>query len=299
MNAHIEQHLDRVEEGKAESTYEKRRVDLKNFNEWIEKKGHDDVTELGSWEVEGYLLDQKNAGYASETIRGRFQSVRGLYNTLVQREVIDENPLDDLNRSEYLNSSNTQKQDNFDRVYLTPEEKEQLVKSENIPNPALRNELLIRLMWQTGIRASEAINIQLDDINREKRCISIDSAKTDENRTVFYQPSLDLLMDQWIVGGYRDANLPADESDYLFLSRETPQIGRKKPNEIVKKAAENAGIQEEGSQDMNGNTRYKFTGHSLRHGHAVNALKSGIDVRTVQKHLGHADIEQTMTSGLD
>jgi len=65
-------------------------------------------------------------------------------------------------------------------------------------------------------------------------------------------------------------------------------------NEIVKDAAENAGIQNVINRDALDRSRHRITAHALRHGHAVTALKSGIDVRTVQKHLGHTDIETTM-----
>jgi integrase/recombinase XerD len=63
---------------------------------------------------------------------------------------------------------------------------------------------------------------------------------------------------------------------------------------IVRPAAEEAGIQEVVYTDKNGGQRYRITAHALRHGHGVHALKSGIDVRTVQKHLDHAKLEMTM-----
>jgi len=63
---------------------------------------------------------------------------------------------------------------------------------------------------------------------------------------------------------------------------------------LIKEAADEAGIQEVMYHDA-GNPRHKITAHSLRSGFAVRALTSGVDRRSVQKQLGHADVEQTMT----
>lgn len=63
---------------------------------------------------------------------------------------------------------------------------------------------------------------------------------------------------------------------------------------IVKPVAEAAGIKEVLYTDKSGGKQYRVTPHALRHGHAVHAVKSRIDVRTVQQHLGHAGLEMTM-----
>lgn len=73
---------------------------------------------------------------------------------------------------------------------------------ENVPAPTLQNELLLRLLIKTGARRGEIVGVELDDIDLEDRAIIVWSNKTQESRTVFYQPSLDLLMDQWVEGGY-------------------------------------------------------------------------------------------------
>ena len=62
----------------------------------------------------------------------------------------------------------------------------------------------------------------------------------------------------------------------------------------MKEAAQKAGINEVMYGDKGGGKRWKITLHALRHGHAVEAIKSGIDIRTVQKHMGHSSLEQTM-----
>lgn len=292
MDSFIEKYLKRVEGLKAEGTYKKRLSDLRDFDGWVQDQGFEDVSALGVLDLEEYFIGQKGRGYAPETIGARFQSVRGLYDFLAGKlDVIEETPFNDLKRSEYVDGTESKKHDESAIVYLTPDEKEVLV--ENVPNPTLRNEFMIRLMWQTGVRRGEVTRIELDDVDRESRSVTVWSTKTHESRTVYYQPSLDLLMDQWLDGGYRSSYPAAERSDALFITRRG-QLRDNRVNRIINKAAENAGIQEVMYEDENGLSRYRITSHALRHGHAVHALKSGIDVRTVQKHLGHSDIERTM-----
>lgn len=289
MNELIEKHLSRVEGKKSQGTYEKRKVDLKNFAGWLDANSYEDCTSLGWLDLEDYLMEQSNQGYSPNTVKSRFQSLRGLYKFLSKIDEYEDNPMDQLKRSEFING-NSEKYDGDQPAYVTEEEMEAM--AENVPKPTLRNELLIRLLWQTGVRRGELISIDLSDIDREERSIDIWSEKTSETRTVFYQPSLDLLLDQWIDGGYRSSYLHAEESDSLFLAPQG-RLSNVRLGPIVKEAAENAGIQEVKCKDQQGRERNRITAHSLRHGHAVHALKSGIDIRNLQKHLGHADIERT------
>jgi integrase/recombinase XerD len=292
MNSWIERHLDRVEATKAESSYDTHRSNLKDFDRWLESRDKK-LTDLSTLDLEDYFIDLKQQGYAPNTIASRFESVRGLYNRLSGRfEAIEYNPFEDLDRKEFV-EKNTKKHNRTDVVYVTPEEKELLC--EHVPSPTLRNELIIRLMWQTGIRKVELINIELDDIDREERRIEVWSNKSKETRSVFYQPSLDLLLDQWLDGGHRSSYVPAESSPYLFVTQRSEQLHISTvTDKVVKPAAEAAGIQEVMYEDQGGCKRYRVTPHALRHGHAVHALKSDIDVRRVQQHLGHSSLEITM-----
>jgi integrase/recombinase XerD len=292
MDDLIQQYLARVESMKSEATHATFKSNLRQFDQWVEREGHD-VRDLDPLELEQFFVEMMNDGYAPNTVASRFESVRGLYKFLCGKlGALDQNPMDDLTRADYVETG-TKKHDKAGVVYVTEEEMEAMC--ENVPAPTLRNELIIRLLWQTGVRKSELVEIELDDVDRDDRSINIWSNKTKGWRTVYYQSSLDLLMDQWIDGGYRDSFVPAEDSPYLFVTERSEQISTKTVNrKIVKRAAEEAGIQEVMYEDQSGSNRYRVTAHALRHGHGVHALKSGIDVRTVQKHLGHAKLEMTM-----
>jgi len=292
MHQHIQQYLEDVKASKAESTFQTRQSDLRVFNEFLAENDIE-PTEVDAWNIHQFLRREENEGYAGWTIQSRYQSVKNLYSFLAgTRGLMDESPFEDgLKRSDFGGRESV-KSETADIVYIQREEMEKL--AGNVPQPKLRNELMVRLLWQTGLRRSEIAIIELGNINREERSIEVWSPKTEDWRTVYYQPSLDTLLTTWIDRGSRLSFAEAQESEYLFPTERAEHIVPMQVNEIVKKAAEKAGIQEVMNKDAMGRPWHRVTAHALRHGHAVESLKSGIDVRTVQKHLGHTDIETTM-----
>jgi integrase len=100
--------------------------------------------------------------------------------------------------------------------------------SEHPSSPAIWNELVMQLLYQTGLRSVELAKIRLGDIDFGKREIHITSAKAsagDENyiRYVYYHKNLDHLMCEWI-NNQRQSYGPAANSDYLFLTQQGPKM---------------------------------------------------------------------------
>lgn len=274
----------------ADGTFRRRKSDLRKFEEWASDETGTDITEVGPFEIEDYLHTLRDDGYAPPTISGHYHSLKILYDGFESMGEIAENPMDDV---EFKPRNHTKRSEELheDIPYITPDEKELLC--ENVPNPQLRNELIIRMLWQTGLRKHELAGIRLDDMDRDERSIHIRSQKTGDNRTVFYQPSLDVLLDQWIDGGYRDANATASDSPYLFLTNRSEQMRWNRITEMVRDAAFEAGIQEVTYEDNAGKSRHRITAHTLRHSFAVQCLKNGMDIRTLQELMGHESLETT------
>lgn len=135
------------------------------------------------------------------------------------------------------------------------------------------------------------MQIRLTDIDREERSINIRADKTHLNRTVYHQPSLDFLLDQWI-DIYREGYAKAD-SGYLFPTNRSEHLNDHTFNRIIQDAAEDAGVQEHLFTDHGGKEHKKVTSHTLRHTGAVQSLRNGMDVRTLQKVLGHSKLDTT------
>lgn len=290
-NDHMNRFLQRVKGMKSDGTYEARKNALRRFTEWLDETGYE-VTEIGPLEIEDFLAHLSNEGYAPNSIDSSLSGVRLFYKFLDRKDIIDENPADEVDRSNVRSLTNgTKKHNEADVVYVTEDEKEAMV--EHAPSPQLRNRLIIRLLWQTGVRGHELAGMELENLDRDERSIRVYSRKTDDWRTVYYQPSLDFLLQQWLDGGYRDAYEPADESPYLFPSQRSEQISQQTIGKVIVQAAKNAGCQEKMYEDAAGKPKWRLTTHSMRHGHAIFALKSGVDIRTLQKHLGHRNLSTT------
>lgn len=293
----VERYLRREEKRRESSTFSARKSHILRFNEWADEQGHD-ILEMTPHEVEDFFFYLDDEGYSDGTVEAYFESLRSLYSEFAdKRNELDENPVEQLDRGDYSNGR-TLKEDEDDIIYVSKEEMEKM--AENAPSPKMRNELLVRLMFHTGVRRSEAAEIKVSDIDRDDRAIRVEnrkhqnSDKKDSHRKVYYQPSLDSLMRLWLDGGRRESYPTADESNYLFVSNHAAHLSSEVINRIVKEAAENAGIQSVMYVDQRGHERKRITAHALRHGHAVHAIfRAGIDLRSVQMHMGHASIDQT------
>jgi integrase/recombinase XerD len=164
---------------------------------------------------------------------------------------------------------------------------------DNVPqDKPVRNELIARLLYQTGVRRSELVNIKLRDIDREDRRITIYGKKTDDVRKVWYQPSLDNLLSLWIDAD-RNGVYYAEESDYLFPSRRSEQLSAQTVTDVITEAAENAGIQEEVYENRSGQTIRRVGPHTLRKTFGVHFINDGGDISFLMELLGHEDIETT------
>jgi integrase/recombinase XerD len=222
----------------------------------------------------------------------------------VKRELIEENPVEEIDLESDIGiefnatkkSEKAKEKSEHGIVYIYPEDKEKMCKSENLPTPKDRSELIIRLLWQTGIRRQELRDLKIDNIDRQDRVIKVWSDKTDDTRKVTYKPSLETLLDVWQT---QRRALKHSDSPYLLITERSEQIGLTTIGKTVRKAAENARIQERLYTDGKGHNRYLVTPHTLRHSFAVWSVRrrdesdSKMDIRTLQKAMGHDSISTT------
>jgi integrase/recombinase XerD len=289
-------YLQRTRATKAKGTIQNRELGLIQFTEWVENQNEDTLEDFTPLRLEDYAIHLKQKGYGDTTVKDKFAAVSMLYEFLHDKaNDIDENPAEEvnLNQADIVDYRNpTKKSDKLaeDIPYVTREQKEAM--KEHCPGPKTRNQLLVELMWQTGLRREEVADITLNNLDRENREIQI-RGKNDKNRVVFYQPTLDTLLEIWLDGGYRQSYNWAEKSDHLFVTERSGRLNPHQINQVIVKAAKNADIQSKMYTDGNGQNRYKITAHSLRHGFAVRSLKMGMDVKTLADIMGHQSLDTT------
>lgn len=285
---------------------------IRVYAKWCNDRPHDafDVTPL---DVEDYLLYLSNGqDYAYKTVNVHKSALSKFFETAEKLQdggrldatLPPENPVDDVSLNDVTTTTKTKKEQALegtdDRHGLPAEKVDELANS--VPSPTVRNELLVRLTYQGMLRRKEVSRLKLGDIDPDERSITIRSevAKNGESRTVYYMPDLDQLMNLW-RNVDRESYALASDSPYLFLSNEREHLSRFHVGDIVRQAAENAGLQETLYTDAQGNEKKKITTHTLRHSGAVRRWSDdengngGADLRTLQKLLGHESIKTTET----
>jgi len=298
----FQQVIRRVENNKSDQTAVQYIAKIRDFREWLQEQGtvleEADAIDIENWLAE---LDEKytNASSVGKGEAGLVTAYDEL-NKLIQAGRIDGDnsewgrfgtPAEQADYSPQDSSTYKSRETREDVEYLKPAEVDLLARNTE----RLRDELIVRLLFQTGVRVTELCEIR-EDVDRDERKIDI-RGKGRKNRAVYYQPSLDLLMDVWL-DERRPAVYYADESKYLFPTSHSENITRQTVEEVVREAADRADLQEVYGENADGHELHTVTPHVLRHSFAMAALDNGWDVYTLSQALGHADAETTTSTYL-
>lgn len=271
------------------------------YTRWLQKMREHPIDEASKVDVDDYYEYVAGQYESGATAGGKFDGVQQLYHWMSRKEVIEENFVNDLIREDYGISNGPTRQaralrQEEDYIAIPRDEVEQLWKEENLPSPRVRNELIIKLLWYTGMRCSELVRIRINDIDRDDYKIEIADKKTTDFRPVWYPERLELLLAEWLDHGARNVIGPhGDSSNYLLLTHQSPQMRPSHVSRIVKEAAQNAGINEVLYVDEGGKRRWKVTGHTLRHSMAsYHANELDTKIHHLKEILGHEDLETTL-----
>lgn len=311
----ITAYMQDIDREKTEKSMHSRQTRRGRFEQYIQENDVE-LLDLDGDDIYLYINYLKNDGLADQTIIGYTQFVFNLCefllvdprydpsfdDSILERDYYEEQNID-LDSPEYIKRRKRQDKKNIKSIDL---EHIKAVATYTI-DPQIRNELIIRLLWQTALRAEELARIKIGNIDFDKREIEIRSAKLEPKhelytRKVFYHENLDFLMDK-----YRNYERPryksAEDSDYLFVSRKSEKISSGIVSRIVResaKRAEKSGeydftVQEQMYTDSQGNPRYFVTAHRIRH----SAISYWANVRELPIHqirmmAGHEDIQTTM-----
>jgi integrase/recombinase XerD len=296
------------------NTYENTKTAIGHFDDWLEQKNSEeaDPRETNPLEIEAFCRWLKHKkGLAEITCIRYTRSISGFYEYIKKRQngkrkrgeieqakVVYDNPVheaDVANQFEASRDTERSKELRDDYFALSPEQMKKMIN--NVPDPIFRNQLLYKILGQTGCRPEEVENIRLKDVTEselwDNNRIRIRASKTQNNRTVRYNDSLKFYLTQWLEEGERERFYQAGESDYLFPTHKSKAISSRRIQEITRQTAENAGIQEELYTDAMGRPRYKVTAYAFRHGFAENMIREGCDLARLKKLMGHTDISMT------
>ncbi len=215
-----------------------------------------------------YLKDKKKNSNSS--IDRKISALRGFYKYLVNLKILEVNPFDIV--------SGPKKEKKLPR-YFEYNELEELFNSVDVSSViGRRDRLILELLYATGVRVSEMVEIKVSDIDISNRNINIIGKGNKERIVKFGEYCLDAIND-YLDNGYNKLNI--NNINYLFLnsrgSKLTDRGVRYILDNLIKKTSLNK----------------KISPHMLRHSFATHLLNNGADLLTVQKLLGHESIKAT------
>jgi integrase/recombinase XerC len=166
---------------------------------------------------------------------------------------------------------------------LRTDEAAQLMTATEPPDPnsavALRDRLVVELLYASGIRVSELVGLDVDDVDRRRRVLRV-LGKGSKQRTVPYGQPADRALERWLTSG-RPQLATTDSGAALLLGVRGGRLDQRAVRAIVhRRAAEVPGAPDLGP-------------HGLRHTAATHLLEGGADLRAVQELLGHASLATT------
>ena len=268
----VDRFLDAIwaERGLSENTLKAYRADLLALNQRLEGRKVDlvrvtraDLLEYISWRVDGGAKPRSTARQLS--------SFRRFFRYLLREGVIAEDPTTQIAMPK-IGRTLTQA--------LTEEEVEALLAAPVVSDPlGHRDRAMLELLYATGVRVSELINLKLSQVNLNQGVLRI-IGKGDRERLI---PLGDEAQD-WVkkfIDDPRVKILLKRQTEYLFPTGRGDRMTRQAFWHIIKRYAKKAGIGK------------KLSPHTVRHAFATHLLNNGADLRVVQLLLGHSDVSTT------
>lgn len=264
-------HYLKVERGLSENTIASYGIDLKLFLEYLRENEIPSFKQVNKEVIVNYMQAEKNNNKANSSILRSVSSLRKFFQYLAQEKIIEKDPM--------LLIDIPKKKQHLPQV-LTKEEVEKLLHSPNTGQVlGLRDRAMLELMYATGLRISEIINLKLEDLHLTMGTLQT-LGKGHKERIV---PVGDEAI-KWVNRYLEEARpklLKQKRSNYLFLNFHGNNLTRQGVWKNLKAEVRKAGIQK------------NITPHTLRHSFATHILENGADLRIVQELLGHADISTT------
>ena len=244
--------------------------DIRQFEEWLEQKNNTELLDVSQLNISDYLQFLKLDGRSSATVSRSLASIKNFYSYLVSSGFCEKTPVTDIH---------VDRGEKKLPQILTGREIE-LLLAQPVCSDAkgYRDKAMLEVMYATGIRVSELIELDVDDVNLDLGIIKCATSK--KSRAIPLYPAalraLTIYMRE-----IRTAMVMNTDENALFVNINGSRMSRQGFWKILKHYQTLARIDKE------------ITPHTLRHSFAVHLLENGADIGSLQELMGHCDISST------
>ncbi|MCC2170789.1 site-specific tyrosine recombinase/integron integrase [Clostridium fessum] len=265
----FEQYLREVKQA-SENTVQSYRRDLMQMITYLEEKEIREAAKVTKTSLHGYILHMEEQGKAATTISRMMAAMKAFFNYECMQACIRRNPAESLHAPKVEKKA---------PVVLSVDQVSALLAQPSGHTPKeIRDKAMLALLYATGIRVSELIGIQMEDINMNIGFLVCRDGERE--RTIPFGRSAKAALEEYLEHA-RNELLRGKGSDYFFVNCTGGAMSRQGFWKIIKYYGEKAGIEED------------ITPHTLRHSFAAHLIARGADMRAVQTILGHSDMATT------
>jgi integrase/recombinase XerD len=259
-----------MERGLASNTLAAYRADLTALSRWLAERGVQ-ITRTTRAELLAFIAYRVDAGARPRSTARQLSSFRRFFRYLVREGVLRDDPTAQIAMPKIGRSLPKS---------LTEEEVESLLNAPAIADPlGHRDRTMLEVLYATGLRVSELVNLKYSQINTNQGVIRIIGKGNRERLIPLGEEAVRWLTE--FVKGPRNEILLDRTTDYLFPTRRGDRMTRQAFWHIIKRYARKAQIDKE------------LSPHTMRHAFATHLLNHGADLRVVQMLLGHSDLSTT------
>lgn len=264
-----ENYLKKVKQASA-NTISSYMRDIRQFEQWLRDTNTMDVIDVSQQNIVQYLSYLEEGGRTAATISRCVASLKNFYGHIVSSGFLEKNPVYDIHVD--------RGEKKLPQILTSREIELLLAQPVCVDAKGYRDKAMLEVMYATGIRVTELINLDLDDVNLDVGIIKCNGEK--KNRVIPLYPAALKALTVYIRD-IRPGMISTPAEPALFVNISGIRMSRQGFWKILKHYQATAHIDKE------------ITPHTLRHSFAVHLLENGADLGSLQELMGHSDISST------
>ena len=265
-----EKYLVKVKQASANTVFSYLR-DIRQFSVWLQTKEGTNVVDATQLNISDYLMHLEQEGRSGATVSRSLASLKNFYAYVVSSGFLETSPV--------TGDIHVERGEKKIPQILTGKEVELLLSQPACVDPTgFRDKAMLEVMYATGIRVSELIELDVSNVNLDLGVIKCNGSK--KSRLIPLYPAALKALSVYL-NDVRDAMLAEADEQALFVNVSGARMSRQGFWKILKHYQRAAHIEKD------------ITPHTLRHSFAVHLLENGADLNSVQELMGHSDISST------